>query len=98
MYCNEHSGSMDPPDPALNFLACILHRHFHWSHPDMKALAQVFTNIASYSLCSCLTDICKIFFPELGTSLFEITQSLFALEKTLILGANEQFKKKSEEG
>ena len=36
-------------------------------------------------------------FAELGTSLFEIAQSLFALEGTLIWGANEQFKKKREE-
>ena len=34
---------------------------------------------------------------ELVTSLFEITQSLFALERTLISGANAQLKKKSEE-
>jgi len=34
---------------------------------------------------------------ELGTSLFEITQLLFTLEQTLISGANEQFKKKSNE-
>ena len=32
---------------------------------------------------------------ELGTLLFEIAQLLFTLERTLILGANEQFKKKS---
>jgi len=35
--------------------------------------------------------------PELGTSLFEIAQSLFALERTLILGAMALNKKKSEE-
>ena len=34
---------------------------------------------------------------ELGTSLFEFAQLLFALEWTLISGANEQFKKKSDE-
>ena len=34
---------------------------------------------------------------ELGTLLFEIAQSLFTLERTLISGANERFKKKSEE-
>ena len=33
---------------------------------------------------------------ELGTSLFEIVQSLFALERTLILGAMALLKKKSE--
>ena len=33
---------------------------------------------------------------ELGTSLFEIAQSLFALEQILIAGANERFKKKSD--
>jgi len=39
----------------------------------------------------------NLLFTELGTSLFEIAQSLFTLERTLILGANEQFKQKSEE-
>ena len=34
---------------------------------------------------------------ELGTSLFEIAQSLFALEQTFILGAMALNKKKSEE-
>jgi len=34
---------------------------------------------------------------ELGTSLFEIAQLLSALERILILRANEQFKKKSKE-
>ena len=34
---------------------------------------------------------------ELGTSLFEIAQSLFALERTLILEAMALNKKKSEE-
>ena len=34
---------------------------------------------------------------ELGTSLFEIAQLLFALERTLILGAIALNKKKSEE-
>jgi len=34
---------------------------------------------------------------ELGTSLFEIAQSLFALKRTLILGAMALNKKKSEE-
>ena len=38
-----------------------------------------------------------IYISELGTSLFEIAQSLFTLEQTLISGAKEQFKKKSEE-
>ena len=36
------------------------------------------------------TELCKkpeVKNPELGTSLFEIAQSLFALEQTLILGA-----------
>ena len=36
-------------------------------------------------------------FSELGTLLFEIAQSLFALEPTLILGAMALNKKKSEE-
>ena len=36
-------------------------------------------------------------FTELGTSLYEIAQLLFALERTLISGANERFKKKSNE-
>ena len=35
--------------------------------------------------------------PELGTSLFEIAQSLFALERTLILGAMALSKNNSEE-
>ena len=34
---------------------------------------------------------------ELGTSLFEIAQSLFALERTFILGTMALIKKKSEE-
>ena len=34
---------------------------------------------------------------ELATSLFEIAQSLFTIERTLISGANERFKKKSKE-
>ena len=34
---------------------------------------------------------------ELGTSLFEIAQSLFALERTLILGAMALSKNKSDE-
>jgi len=34
---------------------------------------------------------------ELGASLFEIAQSLFALERTLILGAMALYKKKSDE-
>jgi len=34
---------------------------------------------------------------ELGTSLFEIAQSLFAFEQTMILGAMALNKKKSEE-
>ena len=50
-----------------------------------------------------LTKICFIYiilqwyFPELGTSLFEIAQSFFALERTLILGAMALNTKKSEE-
>jgi len=36
-------------------------------------------------------------FSELGISLFEIAQSLFALERTLILGAMALNKKKREE-
>ena len=36
-------------------------------------------------------------FSELGTSLFEIAQSLFALERTFILGAMALNKKKSDE-
>ena len=35
-------------------------------------------------------------YAELGTSLFEIAQSLFALERTLILGAMALINKKSE--
>ena len=34
---------------------------------------------------------------ELGTSLFEIAQSHFAFERTLISGANERYRKKSDE-
>jgi len=34
---------------------------------------------------------------ELGTSLFEIAQSLFALERTMILGAMALNEKKSDE-
>jgi len=42
-----------------------------------------------FSLCYTLS--------ELGTSLFEIAQSLFAFERTLILGAMALSKNKSEE-
>ena len=38
-----------------------------------------------------------VYIAELGTSLFEIAQSLFALEQTLILGAMVIKKKKSDE-
>ena len=38
-----------------------------------------------------------IYFSELGTPLFEIAQSLFALDQTLILGAMALKKKKSDE-
>ena len=38
-----------------------------------------------------------LYLTELGTSLFEITQLLFALEQNLILGAMALNKKKSEE-
>ena len=38
--------------------------------------------------------ICNGHFVELGTSLLEITQSLFALEQTFILGAMALCKKK----
>jgi len=41
-----------------------------------------------------LCQLCS--YPELGTSPFEIAQSLYTLEQTLISGANEGYKKKSD--
>ena len=38
-----------------------------------------------------------VWYPELGTLLFEIAQLLFALKQTSISGANAGFMKKSEE-
>ena len=63
--------------------------------PNLLAPKQGMTCPCRLERCRIRTQDCR--FSELGTLLFEITQSLFALEGTLILGANEQFKKKSKE-
>ena len=44
-----------------------------------------------------LTTLGKYLVAELGNSLFQIAQSLFALEATLLSGAKERFYKMSEE-
>ena len=51
---------------------------------------------ANWIMDQLLTQTLRCPFSELGTSLFEIAQSLFALERTLILGAMALLNKKSE--
>ena len=69
-----------------------------FSAPEFEGYPGNYSLLIMYFVQGNMHMLCRaVYCTELGTSLFEIAQPLFAFELTLILGANERFKKKSDE-
>ena len=81
----------------FNFLQLKSVLHFRFLLMSPRNLGQICLNFHLPSLNPETVHFLSYKMPELGASLFEIAQSLFALERTMFLGAMALNEKKSEE-